>query len=226
MKKVIATGAVLLLAGSIQPAYAGNQEEGYPTQQVTHRNWAISGYIGIADFDGDEKPDPFRPEVTHEVDSDKAFKGGVILSKYYNDFSFNLGIEYIQEVSVEDEAGSELAEHSHIPVSLGVNYHFNTRIVKPYIGAGIGYSFNDTSESDFIAAQGIQIEVDDSVFYYLTAGVEYPLNDQVALFLAGQYTIGDADMKGSAQTPTGIFEIEDEEPLDRYECNVGVKYFF
>ncbi|MCW5213320.1 hypothetical protein VU04_10475 [Desulfobulbus sp. TB] len=68
-----------------------------------------------------------------------------------------------------------LGEHSHIPISLGVNYHFNTSMVDPYIGAGVGYSFNDSSESAFIAGQGMSMEVDDSVFYYLTAGVEYPV---------------------------------------------------
>jgi outer membrane protein len=242
MKKVIAAGAVLLLASSAQLSYAGNrkfkedvqQEKGQPTHQashqtshqMSHRDWAISGYIGMADFDGDEKPDPFRPGVTHEMDSENAFKFGVILSKYYKDFSFNLGIEYIPDVEITDEVDNVLAEHNHIPISLGVNYHFNTSIVDPYIGAGIGYSFNDSTASDFIAGQGMSGESDDSMFYFLTAGVEYPVSDKYSLFLAGQYTIGDADMTGSIQTPQGTFEIEDEASLDRYEINAGVKYFF
>ncbi|MCI5126239.1 MAG: hypothetical protein D3925_17635, partial [Candidatus Electrothrix sp. AR5] len=99
--------------------------------------------------------------------------------------------------------------------------------VNPYIGAGIGYSFNDSTVSDFISAQGMNAETDDSAFYYLTAGVEYPVSDRYALFLAGQYTIGDVDMTGSGQTPQGAtVEIEDESTLDRYEVNVGMKYFF
>ena len=69
-------------------------------------------------------------------------------------------------------------------------------------------------------------EIDDSMFYFLTAGVEYPVNDKYALFLAGQYTIGDADMKGKAVTPRGTFVMEDEAALDRYEATFGVKYFF
>jgi outer membrane protein W len=231
MQKVIAAGAVLLLASSAQLSYAGNwkveQKEGQQTQQTSHRNCAISGYIGMADFDGEEKPDPYQPGLSHEMNSDEAFKFGVILSKYYNDFSFNLGIEYMQEVEVTDEKENKLAEHSHVPISLGVNYHFYTNVVNPYIGAGIGYSFNDSSTSNFIRAQGMSAEMDDSIFYYLTAGVEYPISDTYTLFLAGQYTIGDADMTGSGQTPLGTtIEIEDEGSLDRYELNVGVKYFF
>ncbi|MCI5161010.1 MAG: autotransporter domain-containing protein [Candidatus Electrothrix sp. AX5] len=133
----------------------------------------------------------------------------------------------MQEVEVTDEKENKLAEHSHVPISLGVNYHFYTNVVNPYIGAGIGYSFNDSSTSDFIRAQGMSAEMDDSIFYYLTAGVEYPISDTYTLFLAGQYTIGDADMTGSGQTPLGTtIEIEDEGSLDRYELNVGVKYFF
>ncbi|MCI5167724.1 MAG: hypothetical protein D3903_16945 [Candidatus Electrothrix sp. GM3_4] len=230
MKKVIAAGAVLLLASSAQLSYAGNQkveqEKGQQTQQMSHRDWAISGYIGMADFDSEEKPDPYFPEKTHEMESETAFKVGVILSKYYNDFSFNLGIEYIPDVEVTDESDNVLAEHSHIPISLGVNYHFYTNIVNPYIGAGIGYSFNDSSESEFISGQNMSAETDDSMFYFLTAGVEYPVSDKYTLFLAGQYTIGDTDMTGSVKTPQGTITIEEEASLDRYEMNVGVKYFF
>ncbi|RWX49352.1 Outer membrane protein W [Candidatus Electrothrix communis] len=231
MKKMIVAGAVLLLASSAQLSSAKNQkieqEEVQQIQQKSHRDLALSGYIGMASFDSEEKPDPYQRGVTHEMESDDALKFGIILSKYYNDFSFNLGIEFMQEVEVHDEKDNLLAEHSHIPISLGVNYHFNTSIVNPYIGAGIGYSFNDSTVSDFISAQGMSIEMDDSMFYYLTAGIEYPVNDSYAIFLAGQYTIADADMTGSGQTPQGAtVEIEDEGTLDRYEVNVGVKYFF
>jgi outer membrane protein W len=226
MNKVITAAAALLLISSAQMSYAKMQKPGQEVQQRSHRDWAVSGYIGMADFDGDEKPDPFRPGITHEMDSENAFKFGVILSKYYNNLSVNLGIEYMQEVTVEDEIGNELSEHSHIPISLGVNYHFDTSIVDPYIGAGIGYSFNDASNSEFTANQGMHGEIDDSMFYFLTAGIEYPVNDKYALFLAGQYTIGDADITGTFTTPRGTFTIENEAALDRYEVNVGVKYFF
>ncbi|CAK8719802.1 Outer membrane protein beta-barrel domain-containing protein [Candidatus Electrothrix laxa] len=231
MKKVIAAGAVLLLASSAQLSYAGNQkveqEEGQQTQQMSHRDWAISGYIGMANFDSEERPDPYSPEITHETENEAAFKFGIILSKYYNDFSFNLGIEYIPDVEVTDEEDNILGEHGHIPISLGVNYHFDTNVVDPYIGAGIGYSLNDSTESEFILAQGMSGEMDDSMFYFLTAGVEYPVCEKYTVFLAGQYSIGDADVAGSGQTPQGTtIEIEQETTLDRFEVNVGVKYFF
>ncbi|MCI5223454.1 MAG: hypothetical protein D3924_12475 [Candidatus Electrothrix sp. AR4] len=215
MKNIIAAGAVLLLAGGAQALHA-----------ETNHDWAISGYIGIADFESEEKPDPYRPEVTHELTSDTAFKAGVIASKYYNDFSFNLGIESMQEVEVHDELDNKIGEHSHVPVFLGVNYHFDTNVIDPYIGAGFGYSFNDASESDFITGQGMSMEVDDSTFYFLTAGVEYPFSKSYTVFLAGKYTIGDIDVKGSSQTPQGTMQIEDEGTLDRYEVNLGLKYFF
>ncbi|XOF32364.1 MAG: OmpW family outer membrane protein [Candidatus Electrothrix sp. YB6] len=228
MKKMIAAGAVLLLTGSgAQLVHAGPVEKEQKTGQGMHRDWAISGYVGAAYFDSEEKPDPFRPGVTHEMESDDVYKFGIILSKYYNDFSFNLGIEFMEETEVHDELDNKLAEHSHVPISLGVNYHFDTRLLDPYIGAGIGYSFNDGSESDFIAAQGISSEMDDSTFYFLTAGVEYPLSDRCAVFLAGQYTIGDTDMKASVNSPQrGTMEMEAESTMDRYEVNLGVKYFF
>ena len=166
MKKILTAGAVFLLVGSVQASSAEEQNieskeiQEVEVQQVVHRDWAISGYIGIADFESEEKPDPFRPGVSHEMESEKAFKFGVVFSKYYNDFSFNLGIEYIPDAEVTDEADNVLAEHSHIPISLGVNYHFDTRLIDPYIGAGIGYSFNDSAESDFIAKQGMSGEHD------------------------------------------------------------------
>jgi opacity protein-like surface antigen len=232
MKKLIAAGAVLLLIGSgAQLVHAGPAEKEQKTGQGTHhgwnRDWAISGYVGMADFDSEEKPDPFRPGVTHEMTSDDVYKLGIILSKYYNNFSFNLGVEFMQETEVYDELDNKLAEHKHVPVSLGVNYHFDTNFLDPYIGAGVGYSFNDGSESDFIAGQGISSEMDDSTFYFVTAGVEYPFSDRCAVFLAGQYTMGDTDMKGSINSPQlGTMEMEAESTMDRYEVNLGVRYFF
>jgi outer membrane protein W len=228
MKKLIATGAVLLLVnGGAQVLHAEALQATQETQQGTQsRNWAFSSYIGVADFEGEEKPDPYQPGVSHEMNSDEAYKVGFIVSKYYHDFSVNLGIEFMQEVTVHDEEGNELAEHSHVPVSLGVNYHFDTSLIDPYVGAGVGYSFNSFSESDFINSQGMSVDVDDSPFYYLTAGVEYPFSENYAVFLAGQYTIGDTDVSGYAQTPQGTIQLEDESTLDRYEVNMGLKYFF
>ncbi|MCI5142544.1 MAG: hypothetical protein D3909_12665 [Candidatus Electrothrix sp. ATG1] len=244
MKKAITAGAVLLLIGGVQLSYAGNrrveqkteQEEGWQTQQTSHqqekgqqashRDWALSGYIGVAEFEDEENPDPFRPGVMHEFTSDKAFKAGFVASRYYNDFSFNLGIEFLPEVDIHDELDNTIATHSHVPIFLGVNYHFDTNFIDPYIGVGVGYSFNEGSESEFIANQGIRTEVDDSTYYFFTAGVEYPFRDRYAVFLAGQYSISDADVKGSVQTPQGTIEIEKESTLDRYEVNMGIKYFF
>jgi opacity protein-like surface antigen len=227
MKKMLIAGATLLLASAAQLSYAKNHET--PQEEVAHkahRDWAISGYIGMAEFDTDEKPDPYNPRESRELESENAFKFGIILSKYYNDFSFNLGIEYIPEVEVESDLGHVVAEHSHIPVSLGVNYHFDTNVLDPYIGAGVGYSFNDSSESDFIRGQNMSGEDDHSFFYFLTAGVEYPVNDRYSLFLAGVYSIGDADMTAKIETPQGTLVVEDEASMDRYELNLGVKYFF
>jgi len=144
MKKMIATGAALLLAGGAQLAYAKSHET--PQGELphkAHRDWAISGYIGMAEFDTEERPNPYDPKENIELESENAVKFGIILSKYYDNFSFNLGIEHIPEVEVESDLGHVIAEHSHIPVSLGVNYHFDTNVLAPYIGAGIGYSFNN-----------------------------------------------------------------------------------
>ncbi len=227
MKKMIAAGAALLLAGGTQLAYAKHHDAPHEeAQQQAHRDWAISGYIGVAEFDTDEKQDPYNPQETRELESENAVAFGIILSKYYNDFSFNLGIGYIPDVTVTDDMDNEIAEHSHIPISLGVNYHFDTNVLDPYIGAGVGYSFNDSSESDFIREQNMSGEDDHSFFYFLTAGVEYPVNDRYSLFLAGVYSIGDADMTATIETPQGTLEVEDEASMDRYELNLGIKYFF
>jgi outer membrane protein W len=232
MNKLTAAGVVLLLIGSgAGPVHAGpaekEQKTGQKIDRDRNRDWAVSGYVGLASFESEEKPDPFRPGIMHEMESDDAHKLGIIVSKYYRDFSFNLGIEFMQETEVYDELDNKLAEHSHVPISLGVNYHFDTNFLDPYIGAGVGYSFNDGSESDFIAAQGISSEMDDSLFYFVTAGAEYPFSDRCAVFLAGQYTMGDTDMKASVNSPQwGVMEREGESTMDRYEVNLGVKYFF
>jgi outer membrane protein W len=213
MKKSILTCAVFLLVCGAQAVHA-----------ETDRDWAVSGYVGIVDYETEEKPDPFQA-IMHEMSSDNAYKFGVIASKYYKDFSFNIGIEFTQEVDTfADE--KHIGNHSHVPVFLGVNYHYDTSFIDPYIGVGFGYSFNDASVSDFIADQGITSEVDDSTFYFLTAGVDYPLSERYSLFLSGQYSIGDIDVSGTVQTPQGTMQMEDEGTLDRYEFNLGIRYFF
>ncbi|MCW5205199.1 hypothetical protein VU02_04695, partial [Desulfobulbus sp. N2] len=68
MKKMIVAGAVLLLASSAQLSYAGNQkveqEKAQEIEQTPQRNWALSGYIGMASFESEDRPDPYFPGVT------------------------------------------------------------------------------------------------------------------------------------------------------------------
>ena len=209
--KVLLTGFFILSVSGMRTVYA-----------ETHRDWALSGYVGIAEYDTEVKPDPFRP-ITHEFSSDTAYKFGITASKYFNNFSFDLGIEFLREVDTHAD-DKLVGVHSHTPVFLGVNYHFDTIFIDPFIGAGVGYSFNEASESDFIARQGISTEVDDSTFYFLTAGFYYPLIHNYSIFLAGKYTVADIEGKGTIVGVTK--QIEDDGTLDRYEVNLGMRYFF
>ena len=214
MRKLLtAAGICILLGSSGQTVYAGGMQD-----------WAVSGYVGMASFaDTETRPDPFRPHVSHEISSDDAYKIGFILSKYvYTSFSVNLGIEFTNDIDLESD-GQVLGEHSHIPVSLGINYHFDTTVLDPYIGAGVGYSFNEGSPSDFIAQQGISTDADNSTFWFVTAGAELPVSSNAALFAAGQYTVEDMEGTGSIR---GMGERTNETSMDRYELNIGVKYFF
>jgi hypothetical protein len=211
--KVLLTGFFILSVSGVQTLHA-----------ETNRDWALSGYVGIAEYDTEEKPDPFQ-RITHEISSETAYKAGIMASKYVNEFSFDFGIEFIQEVDTHAD-DKHIGIHSHTPVFLGVNYHIDTSVIDPFIGVGFGYSFNDASESDFIAQQGISTEVDDSTFYFLTAGFDYPLSPNYSIFLAGKFTVADIEGKGTIQTPLGTTQIEDEGTLDRYEVNLGMRYFF
>ncbi|MGB5684336.1 MAG: hypothetical protein WBM35_00880 [Candidatus Electrothrix sp.] len=57
MKKLIATGAVLLLtSGGAQVLHAEATQE--TQQEAQAREWALSGYIGVADFESEEKQIP------------------------------------------------------------------------------------------------------------------------------------------------------------------------
>ena len=60
------SGAVLLLANGGAPA-----RKRLATQNAQARDWALSSYIGIADFEGEEKPDPYQPGVTHKMNAVK-----------------------------------------------------------------------------------------------------------------------------------------------------------
>ncbi len=211
--KLLLTGFFILSVYGVQTVHAQSP-----------RDWAFSGYIGVADYDTETKPDPFQ-RITHEIKSDTAYKAGFMASKYVNEFSFDFGIEFIQEVDTHADE-KLIGVHNHTPVFLGINYHYYTNLIDPFIGVGVGYSFNDSSVSDFIAAQGMNMEVDDSTFYFLTAGFDYLLPYNYSLFLAGKYTVADIEGKGTIQTLRGTTQLEDEGTLDRYEVNVGMRYFF
>ena len=218
MRKITIAAISVLVTGSLQTAVHAEEAA---------RDWAVSVYGGMMHFvDTETRPDPYRPHLmSHEIESDDGYKIGFKVSKYYcPNVSVDLGIEFTNEIEDVADGKDVLGEHSHVPIYAGANYHFNTVYpVTPYIGAGIGYSFNDGTESDFLAQQGLHTETDDSFFYFLTAGLEYALNDRYALFAAGQYSLGDMEGKG---TMPGLGQMEDEQSMDRYEFNIGVKYFF
>ncbi len=211
MKKLILTSAFFLLVASASTL-----------QAETSRDWAISGHIGTVDFKSDERPDPYFRGLTHTIDSDNAIKVGVTVSRYYHDFSFDLGLEYIEEVAAISDGRDELGKHSHVPIHIAANYHFNLGVVNPYVGVGIGYSFNDESASAFITDQGMSAEGDDSIFYLAKLGLEHPINDNYSVFAEGIYK--KMEIEGEVTFMGRSLDVEADN--DSYEYSVGVRYFF
>ena len=118
----------------------------------------------------------------------------------------------------------DIAKFKQTPLLFTVNYHLDLDSpVKPYVGVGLGYYFNDVSDTERAHNLGIYNQnVDDSIGYHITAGIEYPVTDDYLLFLAGRYVKNEADV--SATTPAGYKE--DTAKLDRYDFSLGFKYRF
>ncbi len=132
-------------------------------------------------------------------------------------FTKNIAAELIlgtakHEVEIED--GADLGHVWLLPPTLNLQYHFYADDFKPYVGAGVNYTFfYGVDEGDFE-----DIEYDNSFGFSLQAGFDYNLNDKWFLNLDIKKLLLSTDV----EVDTGEGKLPVEVDIDPLIIGVGV----
>jgi outer membrane protein len=114
----------------------------------------------------------------------------------------NVGIELLAAwpFTHDVELGNlgEVAEVTHLPPTLSVNYHFNGQAgagsISPFIGAGINYTaLYDVDTKGALA--GSTLDLDNSWGLAFNAGVDYRVTDNGSIRVNVRYIDIDADAR-------------------------------
>ncbi|MFP2768599.1 OmpW family outer membrane protein [Oceanisphaera sp. KMM 10153] len=144
---------------------------------------------------------------------------GLTLSYMVTD---NWGVELLAATPFSHDVnlgGSEVANVKHLPPSLMAQYYFGDAQskVRPYVGAGINYTFFFEEEGRGILA-GTDVEADDSWGLAAQAGIDMDINDNWFVNGSVWYMDIDTDVK----TAAGTFDTS----IDPIGLMVGLGYRF
>ena len=151
----------------------------------------------------------YGEKVDTEIDDEFGF--GVNYTAFVSEnFSLELSADYIEpDVELSFAGGSVDGELEQISVLLAGRIHPELiGIFLPYLSGGVGYFFNDMDEDD----------VDDSFGYFIGAGVEVFLSNDLSLNLDLKYIWNEieADVLGSS------VDID----VDPFIAGLGLKFYF
>ena len=166
--------------------------------------------------------------INFDPDSTALFEGN--LTYFFNKmFSLDLGVGYTKpDVNAEALGLSvEFGELKQIPITLTgrIYYWYPDSTTNLYFGVGVGYYLNDFDLSSAYTSvmPGYTLDADDSFGFHLNTGLEYFINDKVALGIDLKYIWNDADFTafepGFAAETTNI-------DLEGFSVGLGIKYFF
>ena len=87
-----------------------------------------------------------------------------------------------------------------LPPTLTLQYHFEYGTFKPYLGAGINYTFFYSVDEGDVADN---VEYDDTFGFAFQGGLDYDLNDKWFLNLDAKYLLLSTDVTVDATTALG-----------------------
>jgi len=219
MKKVLLfiTGFAFIVSGTLSAAYA---------EDIAGRSAIGVGYANVSPDEGD-------------IDD-----GTLMSINYTRGVNNNLSIELsLGEAVLDVNPGDipvDLGEATVRPLQVTAQYRIPSGNLSPYVGAGLGYYFNDfdlSGEAEDAIAQvridsgdptfDLDVDVDDSFGFHIDAGVDYFVNSNFALNIDARYFWSQADAKMTETRLGTPDEIGDDEiDLDSFVIGVGAKYFF
>ena len=139
-------------------------------------------------------------------------------------FSKNLAVELILGTTkhdVEVEAEGDIADLGHVwllPPTLSLQYHFYAGKFKPYVGAGVNYTFfYGIDEGDVV-----NMEYDNAFGFAVQGGVDYDINDKWFINFDIKKLFLKTDVKANVGGDIGVIPVEVD--IDPLIIGVGVGY--
>ncbi|WP_028315486.1 OmpW/AlkL family protein [Desulfatibacillum aliphaticivorans] len=172
---------------------------------------------------------PDAPGIDGEFDG--AFIFGANADYFFTDF-FSLEMFLGYTATDMDASGFgvsiDVGEVTQVPWTLTARLHYpNDSIVSPYIGAGVGYYFNDFDVSSTMvnnaAPQTYGIDLENSFGFHVNGGAEVFVDENVAFDLDLKYTWNNADWD---ENVNGVTITSGDIDMDAFTATVGVKYYF
>ena len=218
MKKVLLfiTGFAFIVSGTLSAAHA---------EDIAGRSAIGVGYANVSPDEGD-------------IDD-----GTAMSINYTRGINTNLSVELSLGQAVLDvkpgDIPVDLGEATVMPLQVTAQYRVPSGNIplSPYVGAGLGYYFNNFDLSDDVKDAiafkrltdptfDVDADIDDSFGFHIDAGVDYFVNSNFALNLDARYFWSEADATMTT-TELGVTDKGDDEiDLDSFIIGVGAKYFF
>ena len=146
-------------------------------------------------------------------------------------------------------------EYEMKPLFFEFDYQWNFDKFKPYVGVGIGYSFNDASAkssyqlyvgdtaanqeaTDSVSGSSLdprghisqKNEIDDAFIYGFSGGLNYAITDYLSFGINARYVFGEADTEYSIQSDYSNFIINSSGSssidIDSLKIDAGIGYRF
>lgn len=181
----------------------------------------IGARVSYVNYSGDDLINSHDEKVN--IDFDEVAMYGLNITYFFHKyFSTELSLDYAKtdlyvSGTFRGVATDEIdGEFTQIPVLLTGRFHIPVNnIVSPYLGAGMGYYFNDYDPKD--AAD--KATADDSFGFHANAGVEFFFAENYAVNLDLKYVWNDVDFQ-DPDDPT------QEISMDAFVAGIGFKYYF
>ena len=173
--------AALALAGLAMPAFAqeaGTWTVGIGAHQVNPKSDNGSLVGGTLDV---EVGSNVRPTITAEY--------------FIRD---NLGIEVLAswpfEHDIDINGLGNVGSTKHLPPTVSIQYHFGEGKVRPFLGAGVNYTYF-FSEDTTGALAGNDLELDSSFGLAAHAGLDFKVGDKGSVRVDARWIDIDTDVK-------------------------------
>lgn len=147
-------------------------------------------------------------------------------------FSENWAVEVLAALpfkhDIDAVGGGNIGEAKHLPPTVSAQYHFLPgRNVRPYVGAGVNYTFMFEEDIDGPAlglGNGVDLELDNSLGWSAQIGVDFDISKNIFLNVEARYIDIDTDAElkipGVGKVDLGTVEID---PMV-YGINLGIRF--